>query len=171
MLAASEARFFERLSGFALAFARNARGKVTRLTLRAGGRTFAYEKFTEQAPEEIKPPVAVKLDPKLYDACVGRYEFGPDDLFPDGITLTLRRQGDGLTGEASNRNGSLGAADNYAETETNFFVTIGVHLIFNQNDKHEVTSVIPLARLARLHGEESGPVNGLAISRRRYPTF
>jgi hypothetical protein len=32
--------------------------------------------------------------------------------------------------------------DVYTESETNFFVTIGVHLVFNKNEKQEVTSVI-----------------------------
>jgi len=56
--------------------------------------------------------------------------------------VTIRRQGDKLAGEASDRNGGLGALGIYTESETNFFVSIGVQLIFNRNDKREVTSVI-----------------------------
>jgi serine-type D-Ala-D-Ala carboxypeptidase/endopeptidase len=142
LLPESESRYFERMSGLRMEFSKDARGKVTRLTTHAAGRAFAYGKISDKAPEAYKPPAAIELDPKLYDAYVGRYEFAADGLFPEGINLTIRRGGDKLVGEASDKNGFLGAMDVYTESETNFFVTIGVHLVFNKNAKREVTSVI-----------------------------
>ena len=142
LLPKSDSRFFERLSSIPVEFSRDAQGKVTRLTVRAAGRAFCYEKFSDQAPEMLKPPVAIKLDPKRCDDYVGRYEFAPDGLFADGLNLTIRRQGDQLAAEASDKNGGLGAVDIYPESETNFFFTIGVRLLFNRNEKQEVTSAV-----------------------------
>jgi hypothetical protein len=142
LLPESQDRYFERISGLRMEFSRSPSGKVIRLTTHALGKAFAYEKISEQAPQAFKQPVAIKLDPKLYDTYVGRYEFGPDGLFPDGINLTIRHLGDKLAGKASDKNGGLGDMDIYAESATNFFLTIGVHLVFNTNDKREVTSVI-----------------------------
>jgi serine-type D-Ala-D-Ala carboxypeptidase/endopeptidase len=142
LLPESEAHYFERLTGLRMRFSQDSRGKVTRLTLWAAGKAFCYEKISDQAPEAPKPPAAIKLDPKLYDAYVGSYEFGPDGLFREGINLTIRREGDRLAGQASDKSGDLGAMDIYTESETNFFLTIGVHLVFKKNEKREVTSVI-----------------------------
>ena len=45
-------------------------------------------------------------------------------------------------GEASNQYGGLGAMDIYTESETNFFLGIGVNLIFNKDERQKGTSVI-----------------------------
>jgi CubicO group peptidase (beta-lactamase class C family) len=140
----SETRFFERMSGIPLTFSRNTGGKVIHVAAPLFGATLSFLKISDQAPEPPKPPVAIKLDAKLCDACVGQYEFAPDDLFPDGIRLTISRQGDRLAGQASDKNGNWGAFDIYPESETKFFFTmtvVGVQLTFIKNDKGEVTSV------------------------------
>jgi serine-type D-Ala-D-Ala carboxypeptidase/endopeptidase len=142
LMPASDCRYFERMSGIPMEFLKDKQGKVTQLRMRAAGKTFIYEKISNHPPGAFSQPVPVKLDPKLYNACAGTYEFDPDELFPEGIRLTLRCQGDQLTGEASDKNGGLGAMDIYAESETNLYVSIGVHLAFNKNGKGEVTSVI-----------------------------
>jgi serine-type D-Ala-D-Ala carboxypeptidase/endopeptidase len=142
LLPESESRYIERMSGIPMEFWKDKQGKVTHLRMCAAGNRFAYEKISNHAPEAFRQPVPVKLDPKLYDACAGTYEFDPDELFPDGIRLTLRRQGDQLIGEASDKNGSLGALDIFAESETNLYASIGVHLAFDKNSNGEVTRVI-----------------------------
>jgi hypothetical protein len=132
------------MSGMPITFSRDARGKVTRLAAPLFGTQLSFVKISDQAPEPPEPPVAIKLDPKLCDACAGQYEFAPDDVFPDGIKLTIRRQGDRLVGRASDKNGNWGAFEVYPESETNFFFTmtiVGVQLNFIKNDKGEVTSV------------------------------
>jgi hypothetical protein len=144
LLPESETRFFERMSGMPLTFSRDARGKVTLLTAPLFGTQLSFVKISDQAPAPPKPPVAIQLDPKLCDAYAGQYEFAPDDVFPDGIKLTIRRQGDRLVGQASDKNGGWGAFEVYPESETNFFFTltiVGVQLNFIKNDKGEVTSV------------------------------
>jgi hypothetical protein len=106
----------------------------------------AYEKISDQPPTALEPPkprVAIKLDTRLLDACVGHYEFAPDAVFPGGMKLTIWRQGDQLVGQAWGKNVLQGAFDMFPESETNFFLKInGVQLTFIKNDKGEVTAVI-----------------------------
>ena len=146
LLPASETRFFERLSGIPITFSRDARGKVTRLTVRFLGNASSYEKISDQPPRAFEPPkprVAIKLDKKLLDACVGHYEFPPDAVSPTGVKLTIWREGDQLVGQAWGKNVLQGAVDMYPESETNFFLKIdGAQLTFIKNAKGEVTAVI-----------------------------
>src|SRR5208282_1928187 len=53
------------------------------------------------APEAPKPHVAIKLDAKLLDACVGQYEFPQDNRFLVGVKRTIWRQGDQLKGQTT----------------------------------------------------------------------
>ena len=148
LLPESETRFFERLSATPITFSRDAQSKVTGLTLHYRGNAFSYEKISDEppkAPEARKRPVIIKLDTKLLDACVGRYEFAPDAVFPTGMKLTIWREGDQLVGQAwgAGENFLHGAFDIYPESETNFFdKIICAQLTFIKNDKGEVTSVI-----------------------------
>jgi serine-type D-Ala-D-Ala carboxypeptidase/endopeptidase len=145
LLPESETRFFERVSGIPVTFSRDARGRATRLTAPLFGAKLSFAKVSDQTPEPPKPPVAIKLDAKLCDACVGQYEFAPDNTFPNGIKLAIRRQDDRLVGQASDKNCAYGAFDLYAQSETNFFFTmtiVGVQLTFIKNEKGEVTSVM-----------------------------
>ena len=145
LLPESEARFFDRVSGIPMTFSQDNRGKVVRLTAPLFGTELSFAKVSDQAPEPPKPPVVIKLDAKLCDACDGQYEFAPDDLFRNGIKLTIRRQGNRLVGRASDKNGGWGAFDVYPQSETNFFFTmtiVGVQLTLIKNDRGEVTSVI-----------------------------
>jgi CubicO group peptidase (beta-lactamase class C family) len=141
----SETRFFERMTGVPVTFSRDAQGKVTRLTAHVFGGECSFAKISDQppkAPEPPKPRVAIKLDPKLYDAYVGHYEFAPDNVFPTGIKLRIWRQGDRLLGQAWGKNVLQGAFDIHPESETSFFLTIvGAQLTFSKNDKGEVESV------------------------------
>ena len=145
LLPESGTRFFERMSGMPITFATDARGEVTRLRAELFGTGVTFVKSAHPAPDPPKPPAAVSLAPKLCDACVGQYEFAPDDLFPDGVNLTLRREGDRLSGRAADKNASYGTFEVYPLSETNFFFTltvVGVELNFVKNDRGEVTSVI-----------------------------
>ena len=133
------------MSRIPLTFSRNSRGQVTRLTVPLFGTELSFAKISDQAPESPKPLAAIKLDPKLLNACVGQYEFAPDDLFPDGSKLTIGRQGEGLVGRAADKNGRWGAFDVFPLSETDCFFTmagVGVQVHFIKNDKGEVISVI-----------------------------
>jgi hypothetical protein len=146
LLPESETRFFERMSGIPMTFCRDGHDKVTRLTARISGAELSFKKISNQppkAPEPSKPRAFIELDTKLYDACVGQYEFAPDAAFPTGIKLTIWRQGDQLVGRAVGRNGGGGEFDMYPESETDFFLKInGAQLTFLKNDRGEATAVI-----------------------------
>ncbi|MDB6023163.1 MAG: hypothetical protein JWQ04_3020 [Pedosphaera sp.] len=96
-----------------------------------------------KGPEITKPRVAIKLDTRLLDACVGRYEFAPGAVFPTGAKLTVWREGEQLVAQPRSGGETPGALDTYPASETNFFLKIdGSQLIFIKNDKGEVTAVI-----------------------------
>ncbi len=140
LLAESETRLFGRLSGVPLTFSRNTEGKVTGLTVQFGGETFYCAKTSDQppkVPDAPRRPVAIKLDPKLLDACVGHYEFATN-----GMKLALWRQGDQLVSQAWVEDDTDGPVDVYPESETKFFDNFGNQWTFLRNDKHEVTAVI-----------------------------
>jgi hypothetical protein len=91
----------------------------------------------------VPPRVLIKLDTKLYDACVGQYEFAPDAAFRSGMKLTIRRQGDQLIAQAQGRGVFRDAFHIYPESETNFLATFnGAQFTFIKNDEGEVTGVI-----------------------------
>jgi len=97
------------------------------------------------APQASTPHIAIKLNAKLLDACVGQYQFPSDNVFAIEWKLTIRRQGDQLFGQESTvKNKILAAFEIYPESETNyFFKTSGPQeLTFIKNDKGEVTAVI-----------------------------
>jgi len=145
LLAESETRFFGRTTGMPMTFSRDDRGKATRLTTQFLGTTFSYERISDQPPEGYaapKPRVAIKLDTKLLDACVGDFEFAPSKAFPAGIKATIRREGDQLLWQARGQNVIPGPFKVYAESETNFFIKVhAAQLTFIKNDKGEVTAV------------------------------
>ena len=90
----------------------------------------------------LEPHTAIKLQTELYDACLGKYDFAPDNVFPSGLKLTIRREGERLIGRAVGRHVYAGEFDIYPESDINFFLTNGVQLIFIKNAKGEVTGVI-----------------------------
>ena len=61
------------------------------------------------APQATTPHTAIKLDAKLLDACVGQYEFPPDNAFWLAWSLTIRRQGDQLVEQITKNNKSFAA--------------------------------------------------------------
>ena len=128
-----------------MTFSCDDQGKVTCATAQFLGTTFSHERISDQPPERYaapKPRVAIKLDTKLLDACVGDFEFAPSKAFPAGIKATIRREGDQLLWQAWGQNTIPGPFKVYAESETNFFIKVhGPQLTFIRNDKGEVTAV------------------------------
>ena len=126
LLPESETCFFERLSGSPMIFSRKFLGKVTGFTMNYQGKVLAYKKISEQppkAPEPVKPRLAIKLDTKHLDACVGHYEFAPDSVFPTGMKLKIWREGDDLVAQAwcDGLNVFPGVFDIFPESDTIFF--------------------------------------------------
>lgn len=145
LLAESETRFFARATGIPITFSRNRQGKTTGLTTHFLGATLSHEKISDQPPKRYaapKPRVAVKLDQKLLDACVGDFEFAPSRAFPTGIKATIRREGDQLLWRARGQNVIPGPFNVYPESETNFFIKVhAAQMTFIKNDKGHVTAV------------------------------
>ena len=108
------------------------------------------------APEAPKPHIAINLDAKLLVACVGQYEFPPDNRVLVGVKRTIWRQGDQLMGKTTVMNKIVDTFEIYPESETNFFFkaswpradiaatggTSWQGLTFIKNDSGEVTAVI-----------------------------
>jgi hypothetical protein len=155
LLAESETRLFARMSGISMAFTRNPAGKVSGLTVQWGGDQFSFEKTSDQPPQKIeppKPPVAIKLEAKLLDACAGHYEFPAHKM-----RLTIRRQGDRLVSQAWIEDDTDGPVELLPEAETRFFDKFGNRWTFVQNEKHEVQSLL-------LHGAHFPGWEGKKIS-------
>lgn len=95
-----------------------------------------------KAPEPSPARAAIKLNAKLYDACVGEYEFAPNNLHWEPIKFKVWRQGEQLMGQTLGKRIFQGVFEIYPESETNFFVINGAQLTFIKNDKGEATEVI-----------------------------
>jgi serine-type D-Ala-D-Ala carboxypeptidase/endopeptidase len=141
LLAESETRCFERLSGVPMTFARDARGKVTSLVLHYHGQDLTYDRISDvppKTPEPVKPPVVVNLATNVLEACAGRYEIAPGAAFPKGLKVTVWREGAQLFGRAPH----VGAFPLFPESETNFFEKInGAQIRFVRNDQGQVTAL------------------------------
>jgi hypothetical protein len=143
--AESETRFFARTTGIPMTFSQDDQGKMTRVTADFLGTTFSHQKISNEPPKGYatpKPRIAIKLAPKLLDACVGQYEFTPTKAFPTGIKVAIRREGDQLLWQAHGKNVIPGPFNVYSESETNFFIKVHAgQLTFIKNDNGEVTAV------------------------------
>jgi hypothetical protein len=94
------------------------------------------------APQASTPHIAIKLDAKLLDACVGEYEMVPDNVYGTGANVTIRRKGDHLVWQAFQENAWQSALDLYPESETIFFFKkFGTQVTFIKDDKGEVMAI------------------------------
>ena len=143
----SETNFVARAIGEPVTFYRDGRGKVARLTVRLFGKRISFEKFSDQPPDAPafeKSHIAIKLDPRIYDAYAGRYSEAPHSNVPGAWAITVKRDGDALICQKfAGRNPRRFAEEYFPESETNFFnTTEDDELTFVKNDQEEVTSVI-----------------------------
>ena len=77
--------------------------------------------------------VAIKVDPKIYDAYVGRYELTPT------FSLTIAREGDRLMGHPTGQP----PAELFPESETKFFLkVVDAQITFVKDEKGQVTGLI-----------------------------
>ena len=94
------------------------------------------------APQASTPHIAIKLDAKLLDACVGEYEMVPDNDYGTGAKVTIRRKGDHLVWQAFMENAWRSALDLYPESETNFFLKKqDAQVTFIKDDKGAVMAL------------------------------
>lgn len=87
-----------------------------------------------ESPEIARP---VKLDPKIFDAYVGSYQFGSDFFVPGGI-YTIEKRNNQLFIVAKGLDDTL-----TPQSETKFFDrTFWATIIFVKNDRGDVTNLI-----------------------------
>lgn len=86
-----------------------------------------------ETPELAKERKEIKVDPKTYDAYVGRYELAP------AFVLTIIKDGDRLFAQATGQ----GRNEIFPESEKDYFLkVVDAQITFVKNDKGEVTQLI-----------------------------
>jgi CubicO group peptidase (beta-lactamase class C family) len=130
------------INGFATILARFPEEKVTIVVLRNAdygnpspgkiSQDLAAILFGEKY-EIPRERVAIKVDPKLFDAYVGQYELGPDRIF------IVSREGDRLLAAPAGQP----QAELFPESETKFFLkVVDAQITFVKDDKGVVTDLI-----------------------------
>jgi CubicO group peptidase (beta-lactamase class C family) len=85
--------------------------------------------------------MAIKVDPKIFDAYVGQYELAPNFIF------TITREGDRLMAQATGQ----GKLELHPESETKFFITeVDAQITFVKDSQGQVTQLILHQGLDRL---------------------
>lgn len=114
--------------------------RTTDVWLRRDGRwQLIASHYSEIPPERV----AVKVDPKIYDAYVGEYEISL------GLVFTVKRDGDKLMGQST---GEKKWHELMPQNETTFFIKGDTDLnIFVKDEKGQVTHII----FRSLNGQET----------------
>jgi CubicO group peptidase (beta-lactamase class C family) len=86
-----------------------------------------------------KAHIAIKLDPKIYNAYAGQYVMAPDPKLPGTVTLAIKRDGAALFRQVP----GWFAQEIFPESATVFInATEDEQLTFVKNDKGEVTGLV-----------------------------
>ena len=92
-----------------------------------------------KAHAQPKEHIAIKLDPKIYDAYAGQYVMALDSKSYAAVTMTIKRDGDAIFRQIP----GWFAQEIFPESETVFFnATEDEQLTFIKNDKGEMTGLI-----------------------------
>jgi CubicO group peptidase (beta-lactamase class C family) len=127
----SEKLFFYPNSFTYLTFERDPGGKVTHMLFYPEGEETAER--AERTGDAPAGPVAVKVDPAIYERYVGVYEIGP------GFDLAVTCDGERLFGQATGQ----GAAELFPSSETEFFFkVVDAQLRFVPGDGGRATHAI-----------------------------
>lgn len=95
--------------------------------------------------ESARERIAVKVDPKIYDAYVGEYEYGPNRI------ITITREGDKLFAQ---RRGAP-RVEIFPESEIKFFLTVAdAQLVFLKDTAGKVTGITLLANGQEMKGSK-----------------
>jgi hypothetical protein len=124
----TEKDFFYRVVNAQITFVRDAKGKVTQLVLHQNG-----DHTAEKGDwAEIKH-TEVKVDPKIYDGYIGKYQLSPSFI----ITITC--EGNHLFAQAT---GQM-KFEIYPESETNFFYkVVDAQILFTRDANGKATQLI-----------------------------
>jgi hypothetical protein len=128
------------INGFSTFFARYPDDKVTVAVL-ANMETQASSEIARSLAAIIfgekydlpKRRTAIKLDPKIYDAYVGKYEVRP------GFIVSVTRDGDRLMAQATNQS----PGEIFPESETDFFLAgVDIQITFVKGSDGKVEQLI-----------------------------
>ncbi len=126
----SQSNFFYEAVDAQLTFNTNAEGRATDLVLHQNGANLPAPRISDETEKER---VAVKIDPKIYDAYAGQYELAP------GAVFTVRRDGDRLVVQLTGQP----FFEVFPESAANFFYkVVDAQITFVKNDKGEATELI-----------------------------
>jgi CubicO group peptidase (beta-lactamase class C family) len=122
----SETEFFWKVVEAQVTFVKNEKGEVTGAVHRQGGQTI-------HAPR-LEKETLVKVDPALFDAYVGKYDFG------NGKTvLTVTKEGDRLLAQLTGQP----QFEIFPKSETEFFWrVVQAHIVFVKDEKGKVAKGI-----------------------------
>jgi hypothetical protein len=99
----------------------------------------SWARLRRKAHTTPKEHIAIKLDPKIYDAYAGEYIMAPDPELPGTVTMTIKRDGNALLRQVP----GWFAQVIFPESETVFFnTTEDEQLTFVKNDSGEITGLI-----------------------------
>jgi hypothetical protein len=120
----SETEFFWKVTDAQVTFVKNDKGEVIHAIHCQGGKDFNAPKLKDEPPAEV--------DPSIYDAYVGQYDFGPVG------TLTVTKEENRLfvqmTGQPK--------VEIFPRSETEFFLkVVNAQLTFVKNDQGEVVKL------------------------------
>src|SRR3989442_2178899 len=105
--------------------------RTTDVWVRRDGR---WQMIASHGSQILPERVAVRVDPKIFDAYVGAYEISP------GLVFTVTRAGDKLMGQST---GEKKLHELQPQNETTFFIKGDPDLnIFVKDEKGQVTHVI-----------------------------
>jgi pimeloyl-ACP methyl ester carboxylesterase len=137
------ALFVGALVGMAASFRGSRFSGDVAMALMIGCSLFQLGNAPRTAPQSPESHHFIKLDAASLDACAGRYEIPPDNIFRTGAEVKIWREGQRLLLQATGRHVLQGAHEILPESETNFFLPVnGVELIFIKNETGEVTGFI-----------------------------
>lgn len=129
LVAQSETDFRVSTVDASLTFVKDKDGKVTQLVLHQNGDHEA-QKTSNQVPKER---IAIKIDPNKFDALVGQYELGPDQVF------IIRRDGDKLQAQLTGQP----SFQVFPESEADFFYkVVDAQLTFVKDKDGKVTELV-----------------------------
>ena len=116
----SETEFFWKVVDAQITFVRNEEGEVTHVIHRQGGREFEAPKLKDEPPAEV--------DPAVYDAYVGEYDYGGDRI------LTVTKEDDRLFAQMTGQP----KFEIFPKSETEFFWKVAnaqIEFVKDENGK------------------------------------
>jgi hypothetical protein len=130
----SEKDFFTKIGGIRIAFATDAQGRATELTLRQAGATLHAPRIEGEtaAPAPKKEHQEISLDPAVLDRYVGRYQLAPTFI------LAITRQESHLYVQATGQP----KFEMFAEGEKDFFLKdVDAQITFATGDQGKATEL------------------------------